>query len=248
MASISFHRIFSVALFFSILTITRGNNSSRVPPLRCFDTGTRLLFIGDSITDMSRDRRPNTTDKNHLLGHSYVFLLAARLGVDTPGLEFINRGISGNTVQDLSARWQADAIAVAPDVLTVLIGVNDSIKELPVENYETTYRNLLHDSRKANPDLKIILMDPFILPVGGKSAENKFQERRERVDGYREAVARLAKEFGAIHIPTQDLFNRVAASPSSPEYWLWDGIHPLPQGHELIAREWMKLVGKDRPE
>ena len=232
----------------SMVPLIQAESSSPKAVLPQFGKGTRLLFIGDSITDMNRDRRANTSDQNHLLGHSYVFLLAARLGVDTPGLEFINRGISGNTVKDLSARWQNDAIAENPDVLTVLIGVNDSRKDVALEDYEAGYRNLLTASRKANPQLKIVLLDPFILKVDGKSAARDLEERRARVDAYRGAVARLAEEFGAIHLRTQGLFDRASAPPSSPAYWLWDGIHPLPQGHELIAREWLTLVGQDRSE
>ena len=85
-----------------------------------FPKGSRLLFIGDSITDMKWGR--NEKDRNHYLGHSYVYLIAARLGVDLAEawLEFFNRGISGNRLRDLEARWKEDVIALNPDVLSVL--------------------------------------------------------------------------------------------------------------------------------
>ncbi len=90
-----------------------------------FETGSRLLFQGDSITDMKWGR--NQKDRNHYLGHSYVFFIAARLGVDLPNtkLEFFNRGVSGNKLEDLKKRWQKDAIELKPDWLSILIGVND---------------------------------------------------------------------------------------------------------------------------
>ena len=90
-----------------------------------FAPGSRLLFIGDSITDMKWGR--NEKDRNHYLGHSFVFLIASRLQTDLADakLEFFNRGKSGNTVGDLKDRWQRDAIDMKPDVLTILIGVND---------------------------------------------------------------------------------------------------------------------------
>ena len=89
--------------------------SYRLPKIR---TGATLLFQGDSITDMKWGR--NQSDRNHYLGHSYVYLIAARLNTDMPEskLNFLNRGVSGNTVADLKARWQKDALGLKPDVLT----------------------------------------------------------------------------------------------------------------------------------
>ena len=113
-----------------------------------FSQGERLLFIGDSITDMNWGR--NEKDRNHYLGHSYVYLIASRLGVDMPQskLEFFNRGISGNRITDLKRRWQKDVIDMKPDLLSILIGVNDrKVKEgqtFSFENWEADYRELLN--------------------------------------------------------------------------------------------------------
>ncbi len=211
------------------------------PLLPAFQKGARLLFIGDSITDMNRGR--NERDRNHYLGHSYVFLVAGRLGIELADaqLDFYNRGISGNTVAQLKARWQEDAIDMRPDVLTILIGTNDVGKKVSTESFEADYRAILQSSRDANPKLKIVLLDPFVLRSGGLKNEQAWQVRRSATDQLRVVVARLAEEFDAVHIETQALFDE--ATQSAPaDYWLWDGIHPLPQGHELIARQWVKAT------
>ena len=209
-------------------------------PMPVFKKGSRMLFIGDSITEMNRGLDEN--DRNHYLGHSFVFLLASRLAVDRPEaqLDFYNRGISGNTVADLRNRWQEDAIDIDPDVLTVLIGVNDGGRDVPPEEYEADYHHILKKSRDANPELKLILMDPFVLQAGGLRGEGAWNCWQNITAAYREIVARLATEFDALHIQLQDVFD-AAAQAVHASHWLWDGIHPLPQGHELIAH-WLMAV------
>lgn len=210
--------------------------------------GSRLLFIGDSITDMNWGR--NEADRNHYLGHSYVFMLAGRLGIEMPEakLDFFNRGKSANAVWQLRERWQKDALDMKPDVLTILIGTNDvgqglrkPKSKITPAAFEADYRFILDASRKVNPDLRIVLMDPFILPTGPLKNPQAYETRRALTDEMRAVVAKLAKHYGAVHIKTQDIFD-AAAKASSPENWIWDGIHPLPAGHELIARHWLQAV------
>ena len=204
-----------------------------------------LLFQGDSITDMKWGR--NQDDRNHYLGHSYVYLIASRLHTDMPeaNLNFLNRGVSGNTVADLNARWQKDAIALKPDVLSILVGVNDvgravrSNKEVDVDAYEAGYRSLLEKSRKLNPELKIVLLEPFVLPVTRVKAG--WTAWRGQIDRLRLIVAKLAAEHKAVLLKTQDIFDK-AAKRADPSHWIWDGVHPLPQGHELIARNWIETT------
>jgi lysophospholipase L1-like esterase len=205
--------------------------------------GARLLFIGDSITDMNRGR--NERDRNHYLGHSFVYLIAARVGVEMPEakLEFFNRGVSGNRVGQLKERWAEDAIAMKPDVLTVLVGTNDVGKGIGAEEFERDYREILSASRAANPKLEIILIEPFVLWSEGLGNEPHWKERRAKTEELAEAVEKLADEFGAKLIHGQKLFDE-ATQNAPPEYWMWDGIHPLPQGHELLAREWERVVGE----
>jgi lysophospholipase L1-like esterase len=219
-------------------------------PIPNLENGSRLVFIGDSITDMKWGR--NESDRNHYLGHSFVFLLAARLGVEMPDakLQFFNRGNSGNKVSDLSLRWQRDVIDLKPDVLTILIGANDvgvgfrhPQKRVTPDSFQKEYRQLLEACTKANPQLKLVLMDPFVLPakrLGDNAAW------RSEMDCLRNCVKQLAEDFGAVHVRLQDVFDAAAAA-SSAEQWIWDGIHPLPPGHELIARHWLLEVCRRWP-
>ncbi len=205
-----------------------------------FEKGTRLLFQGDSITDMGRGR---TEDPNHLLGHGYAFLIAAREAADFPArnLTVLNRGISGNTSADLAARWKADTLDLDADVLSVLIGTNDLgqnfRKDLPfsIEDYEATFRRLLTDATAARPDLKLILGEPFI--GLGKETLTRFDERKAAMRSMRDVVSQLADDFHAPVVHYQMMFD-AAAERAPMEYWIWDGIHPTFAGHRLMADEW----------
>jgi lysophospholipase L1-like esterase len=212
-----------------------------------FETGARLLFQGDSITDMKWGR--NQKDRNHYLGHSYVFLIAARLGVDMPNLklEFLNRGVSGNKVGDLRNRWQKDAIEMKPDWLSILIGVNDISRgeksAVPLKKWEEDYRFILEQSLKENSKLKIVLMDPFVLRMNRLSSDATWMHWRGEIDKLGEIVKRISTDYKAVHIETQKIFDQAAQSVG-PDHWIWDGVHPLPQGHELIARNWLQAVSE----
>ena len=208
-------------------------------------TGATLLFQGDSITDMKWGR--NQSDRNHYLGHSYVYLIASRLHADMPDkkFNFLNRGMSGHTVADLKARWKKDALDLNPDVLSILVGINDvgravrSNKKVVIPAFETDYRTLLDRSRETNPELQIVLLEPFVLPV--TKVKDAWEAWRGQVDRLRPVVAQLASEYKAILIKTQDIFDN-AALPAEPAPCDWDGVHPRPQGHELIARHWIESV------
>ena len=209
--------------------------------------GFTFLFQGDSITDGNRSRN---MDWNHVLGHGYAYLIAARLWYQLPkkGFHFFNRGISGNTVPDLAARWTDDTIAVNPNVLSILIGVNDTMhavggdKNFTIESYENDYRALLAETKQHLPQVELVICEPFILPVG--RVKDKWADYQREVTGRQQVAKKLAAEFNAIFVPLQDSFDQAAAKYAPAEYWMWDGIHPMPNGHELFAREWIKHVGK----
>jgi lysophospholipase L1-like esterase len=206
-----------------------------------------FLFQGDSITDGSRSR---DMDWNHVLGHGYAYLIAARLWYEFPtkGFHFFNRGISGNTVTDLAARWDNDTIAIKPNLLSILVGVNDIMhtvygdKNYTVASYEDGYRALLTRTKEQLPGIELVICEPFILPVG--KVKERWDDFQREITQRQEITKKLAAEFGAIYVPLQESFNKAAEQYPPAGYWLWDGIHPMPNGHELFAREWIKQVSK----
>ena len=206
-------------------------------PPAIFRQGARILFQGDSITDGGRGRG---ADPNHILGHGYAFLIAAKFGAAVPerGLDFLNRGVSGNTVLELEQRWQEDTQGLKPDVLSVLIGVNDNGR-VPLDRYERIYDKLITDAKAANPGLKIVLCEPFGLPVGARKAT--WEAWNDDLAKRREVVARLAKAHGAALVRFQRAFDE-AATRAPADHWIWDGVHPTYSGHQVMADEWVRTV------
>jgi lysophospholipase L1-like esterase len=213
------------------------------------DDGTNnvtFLFQGDSITDGNSTRN---NDWNHVMGHGYAYLIASRLWYDFPkkGFHFFNRGISGNKVPDLAARWQTDTIELKPDVLSILVGINDistmirGDQNFTAEKFEQDYRSLLQQTKQQLPAIQLVLCEPFILPVG--KVKDNLEAYTIEIEKRRKIVQQLSVEFNAILVEFQKAFNS-ALSKAPAEYWIWDGVHPMPAGHELMAREWIRQVGK----
>ncbi|MEO6650451.1 MAG: SGNH/GDSL hydrolase family protein [Chitinophagaceae bacterium] len=208
--------------------------------------GFTFLFQGDSITDGNRTRN---NDWNHVMGHGYQYIIASKLWYEFPkkGFHFFNRGVSGNKVTDLAARWQKDTLDLKPGLLSILIGINDTSafingdKNFSAEQYESGYRSLLQQTKQQLPDIQFVLCEPFVLSVG--KVKEKWQEYSAEVDKRREIVKRLSTEHNAIFVNFQNVFNK-ALSKAPADYWIWDGIHPMPAGHELMARAWLQEVGK----
>jgi len=208
--------------------------------------GATLLFQGDSITDAGRDRARTGANDIRALGLGYPLLLAAELREQHArrDLQVFNRGISGNRVPDLQARWQADAIALSPATLSILIGVNDiwhvigKAHEGAAARYEAGYAQLLASTRTALPGVRLVVMEPFVLRVGAVS-DAWFPE----FDDFRAAAKRVAKGAGATFVPLHEMLQDLARK-SSPAYWAGDGVHPTLAGHQAIARQWVKVVGK----
>ncbi|WP_184543210.1 SGNH/GDSL hydrolase family protein [Mucilaginibacter sp. FT3.2] len=207
-------------------------------------TSKTILFQGDSITDGGRS---TDTDWNHVYGQDYDYLITARMNYDYPerDFKFFNRGISGNTVGDLAARWQKDTLDIKPDLLSILIGVNDVYGVIvkggkaTAEDFGNTYDGLLAQTKKALPNVQLVLCEPFILNVGmvSKDPETWTREVQKR----QPIVKQLAIKYNALYVPFQQAFDK-ALLKAPATHWIWDGVHPMPAGHELMAREWLKVV------
>jgi lysophospholipase L1-like esterase len=213
-------------------------------------SGLVFLFQGDSITDGNRGR---SADPNHVLGHGYAFAVASRIGADFSAQDpvFYNRGISGNTVGDLQARWPTDALALQPDVLSILVGINDidHIVNQPAQaetlaDFERHYRALLTASKAQKPATLFVLGLTFAYPVGRCQAN--WAQWQAALRAQQAVVRQLATEFDAVLVDYPAVLDH-AAKHKPIAYWVWDGIHPTAFAHELMARAWLKQVSARLP-
>jgi len=154
-------------------------------------------------------------------------------------ISFLNRGISGNTIGDLAKRWTSDTLELRPDLLSILIGINDSARGEALDLYEKGYDQLLTTLREANPKIRLVLCTPFILPVGKQ--KEAFEKRLADVLLREEIVTRLASKHGAALVRFQPVFE-AACARAAAECWMWDGIHPTYSGHQLMADAWEESV------
>jgi lysophospholipase L1-like esterase len=210
----------------------------------------KTLFQGDSITDGNRGR---SDDPNHILGHGYAFAIASLMGWAHPArnLSFVNKGNSGDTIPALIARWKPDAIDVKPDLISILVGVNDVLhcirsgRESGPAFYERDLRTLMEMTRTAMRGTTVVLCEPFILPTG--MVREDTTRWSSEIGMLQQACANVARSYNCIYIRFQEVFtNALKRAPA--EYWIWDGIHPTFNGHGLMAKEWLKEVGKVVPE
>ena len=190
-----------------------------------------ILFFGDSITDAGRRDDPAG------LGDGYVRIIAEHFADARPDLAVVNRGISGNRTGDLIARLDADCIDEAPDVVSILIGINDVWRRYDdgdatsAEQFEANLRTILTAIRERT-SAAIVILEPFLL-----AATDKLRFR-EDLDPKIEIERRLADEFGAIFVPVDDVLAQ-HATQRSPEAIAGDGIHPTPAGHRILADTWL---------
>jgi lysophospholipase L1-like esterase len=177
--------------------------------------------------------------------------VAGELGMDAPyQYKFYNRGISGNRIVDLYARIKADMINLKPDVMSILIGVNDVWHEYSYQNgvsaekFEIVYSLLIEELQQALPELKLFILEPFVLPGGATMNNEEHPARwdffRSEVELRAKAAKRVAEKYNLPFVPLQEMFDKVNADAPEMGYWLRDGVHPTPAGHELIKQQWLK--------
>ena len=204
-----------------------------------------VLFQGDSITDWGRDKNKSAPNDFGALGSGYVLLTASVLLRDhaAKNLQIYNNGISGNKVFQLADRWDTDALALKPNVLSIMIGVNDywhtvtSGYKGTIDTYKGDYRKLLDRTKKALPNIKLILAEPFAL----KDVKAVDASWYPAFDTYRQAAHDIAGEYGAAFVPYQTVMDE-ALKLAPAKYWSLDGVHPSPAGASLMAKAWLEAV------
>lgn len=204
-----------------------------------------ILFQGDSITDAGRNKTIAAENSASALGGGYPLLAASAMLRAHPdgGLRVFNRGVSGDKVPALKTRWEADTIALKPDILSILVGVNDLWHKLTgaytgtVAEFESQYDELLVGTKQALPNVRFVILEPFVLMTGAVDAKwfPEFDERRA-------VVARVANKARAAFVPLQAMFTQLARA-APPSYWIADGVHPTIAGHAAIADRWREVVG-----
>ncbi len=203
-----------------------------------------ILFQGDSITDAGRDKAQYYSNSAGGMGTGYVHMAAATLLEKYPDrhLRIYNRGISGHKVFQLAGRWEDDGLQLKPDVLSILIGVNDFWHTLgggyegTVQIYEDDLRALLRRTKDALPQVKLILCEPFVVKGGTAVGDPKWTSV---FPGYQASCRKLATEFNALYVPFQSEFDRVLPKGGAA-YWCPDGVHPSLAGAKLMANAWVK--------
>lgn len=205
-----------------------------------------ILFQGDSITDCGRNREDIVST-----GVGYAHMVKGQLGYENPGeYGFINKGISGNRIVDVYARIKTDIINLKPDYMSLLIGVNDVWHELggkhngvSAQKFEKIYDMLIAEILEALPNIKILILEPFVLEGKATAATEAEPDRwdyfRTEVPLRAAAAKRIAEKYGFPFVKLQNKFDE-ACEQMPAYYWLGDGVHPTPMGHWIIKNEWIK--------
>ena len=206
--------------------------------------GTTILFQGDSITDAGRDKKNQIANQQKALGAGYAWMAASHLLIKNPQLNLTihNRGISGNKVHQLANRWDKDCLDLKPDILSIMIGVNDIWHGLngkyegTVKTYEDDFLSLMERTRKALPKTQFVICEPFVLRCGAVN-DKWFPE----FDRYRAAARKVADQNNATFVPFQSMFDE-AVQYAPPKHWAGDGVHPSSHGASLMAHFWTQSV------
>jgi lysophospholipase L1-like esterase len=204
-----------------------------------------ILFQGDSITDWGRDHNKNAANDFGALGSGYVLLTASSLLREyaAKNLQIYNKGVSGNKVFQLSDRWDTDALSIKPNVLSIMVGVNDYWHTITggykgtIDTYRGDYRKLLDRTKQALPNVKFLIGEPYAM----KDVKAVDASWYPAFDTYRQASRDVAAEFGATFIPYQSVMDE-ALKLAPAKYWSLDGVHPSAAGAALMAYAWQNAV------
>ena len=236
---------FALSGIASSLASTAHAQKQGTPPKIRLEKGMTILFQGDSITDARRQNRESPKPNDQIsMGNGYASMATSALLASRPNLNLtiFNRGISGNKVHQLDARWQRDCLDHKPDILSILIGVNDIWHGLQgkydgtVQRYEDDYMALLERTRKALPNVQLVICEPFVLKCGAVQ-ENWFPE----FDRYRASARKVSDTFSTAFVPFQEMFDE-AIKYAPPQHWAGDGVHPTPNGSALMTDFWLQTV------
>jgi len=230
------------AIVASSISTPENEETDKYARFKEYDT---ILFQGDSITDAGREKEKELPNNPRSFGSGYAFLAASRLlnALPKKGLILYNRGISGNKVYQLADRWEKDCLNLKPNVLSILIGINDYWHKRDgkydgtIEIYERDYRSLLLRTKQKLPDIKLVICQPYA--VTGTTAVDETWV--EPVKQYQAVAKKMANEFNAIWIPFQQVFDE-AVKYAPGTYWTGDGVHPSMAGAQLMAEAWLKSV------
>lgn len=209
------------------------------------ERGDVILFQGDSITDNGRNKDASGANNIDALGKGYAMLASAHLLRQLPQLElqFLNRGISGNKVHQLAERWEQDCLQLQPNVLSILIGVNDYWHTKTggytgtLQTYADDYRKLLDNTLARLPKLKLVIGEPFAVNGIRAVTDDWYPD----FDGYRRVAKDIATEYKAAFIPYQAIFDK-ASNQADRTYWTHDGVHTTLAGSQLMAEAWASVI------
>ena len=199
----------------------------------------KILFQGDSITDAGRDK----SDPHNLSGYSKIVSDMLKKKFPDTEFEFINLGISGNRTCDLVARYESDFKAIAPDIVSIMIGINDvwhyyadTLKYVSPESFENNYGYVLKNLKR-DTDAKIIMMEPYLLPAPD------FVKMRTDLYSLIDRCRYLAGLYADEYIPYDGLFAQ-ACVKEPWQVFSNDGVHPALKGQQLIAKYYVDTVEK----
>ncbi|MEM6507440.1 MAG: GDSL-type esterase/lipase family protein [Planctomycetota bacterium] len=220
------------------------------PPAVFLKPGATVLLQGDSITDAGRKKDDLEPNSMPALGKGYASMIAYHLLTrhKDKGLKIYNRGISGNKVPQLDARWGQDCLDLKPDVLSVMIGVNDYWHTVAfgnkydgtVESYGTGLKALLMRTMEALPEVQVVICEPFVVRAAdGTTRPDWFPEFDER----RARAQEAARSVGAVWVPFQSMFDDAVAAGTPNKHWSRDDIHVNPNGAALMAMRWLSETG-----